>query len=179
MDASPESRLRPTACVRTTARQRDDSDAYRLVYMPRLADAVHVLHALQKKVQATLKTGHQVGKSSALPSSKVTMSKTTARTDRFDSAWDALADSTEDAANLKMRADFMRKIAAVGSSYRYRHFRRGSGVQRPNRGHCRKRDSGRRSLRELSRHDGWDHGVESHTLPCGDLCCGRAAEDPF
>lgn len=99
--------------MRTTARQRDDSDAYRLVYMPRLADAVHVLHALQKKVQATLKTGHQVGKSSALPSSKVTMSKTTARTDRFDSAWDALADSTEDAANLKMRADLMRKIAAL------------------------------------------------------------------
>ncbi|QOW25685.1 XRE family transcriptional regulator [Lysobacter sp. H23M47] len=41
------------------------------------------------------------------------MSKTTARTDRFDSAWDALADSTEDAANLKMRADLMRKIAAL------------------------------------------------------------------
>lgn len=41
------------------------------------------------------------------------MSKTTARTDRFDSAWDALADSTEDTANLKMRADLMRKIAAL------------------------------------------------------------------
>ncbi|MCC4594575.1 XRE family transcriptional regulator [Xanthomonas campestris pv. phormiicola] len=37
------------------------------------------------------------------------MSKT--KTDRFTSVWDALADTTEEAANLKVRAELMRKIA--------------------------------------------------------------------
>lgn len=41
------------------------------------------------------------------------MSKTTAKTDRFASVWDALADSAEEAANLKVRAELMRKIAAL------------------------------------------------------------------
>jgi predicted XRE-type DNA-binding protein len=39
------------------------------------------------------------------------MSKT--RTKRFASVWDALADSAEEAANLKVRAELMRKIAAL------------------------------------------------------------------
>ena len=34
-------------------RVRDESGAYRLIYMARLADAVYVLHAFQKKTQAT------------------------------------------------------------------------------------------------------------------------------
>ena len=33
--------------------------------------------------------------------------------ERFASVWDALADTAEEAANLKMRAELMRKIAAL------------------------------------------------------------------
>lgn len=33
----------------------DDSGTYRVIYMARLADAVYVLHAFQKKTQATAK----------------------------------------------------------------------------------------------------------------------------
>mgnify|MGYP000962785758 FL=1 len=36
-------------------RVRDDSGAYRVIYTARLADAVYVLHAFQKKAQATSK----------------------------------------------------------------------------------------------------------------------------
>ena len=36
-------------------RVRDDSGIYRVIYTARLADAVYVLHAFQKKTQATSK----------------------------------------------------------------------------------------------------------------------------
>ena len=36
-------------------RVRDDSGAYRVIYTARLADAIYVLHAFQKKTQATAK----------------------------------------------------------------------------------------------------------------------------
>jgi phage-related protein len=36
-------------------RVSDDSDAYRVIYVARRADAVYVLHAFQKKTQATPK----------------------------------------------------------------------------------------------------------------------------
>ncbi len=36
-------------------RLRDDSGIYRIIYTARLADAVYVLHAFQKKSQATAK----------------------------------------------------------------------------------------------------------------------------
>ena len=36
-------------------RVRDETGAYRVVYTARLAEAVHVLHAIQKKTQATSK----------------------------------------------------------------------------------------------------------------------------
>ena len=39
------------------------------------------------------------------------MSKT--ETERFASVWDALADTAEEAANLKVRAELMRKIAVL------------------------------------------------------------------
>lgn len=39
------------------------------------------------------------------------MSKT--KIERFTSVWDALADTAEEAANLKLRAELMRKIAAL------------------------------------------------------------------
>ena len=36
-------------------RVRDDTGAYRVIYTARLADAIYVLHAFQKKTQATSK----------------------------------------------------------------------------------------------------------------------------
>ncbi|MCC4594574.1 type II toxin-antitoxin system RelE/ParE family toxin [Xanthomonas campestris pv. phormiicola] len=36
-------------------RVRDETGAYRVIYMARLTDAVYVLHAFQKKTQATSK----------------------------------------------------------------------------------------------------------------------------
>ena len=36
-------------------RIRDDTGAYRVIYTARLADAIYVLHAFQKKTQATSK----------------------------------------------------------------------------------------------------------------------------
>ena len=36
-------------------RERDDAGAFRVIYTARLADAVYVLHAFQKKTQSTAK----------------------------------------------------------------------------------------------------------------------------
>lgn len=41
------------------------------------------------------------------------MSNTTTNPDRFASVWDALSDTAEEAANLKVRAELMRKIATL------------------------------------------------------------------
>lgn len=43
-------------------RIRDDTGAYRVVYTTRLADAVYVLHAFQKKTQATSKRDIELAK---------------------------------------------------------------------------------------------------------------------
>lgn len=43
-------------------RVRDDTGAYRVIYTARLADAVYVLHAFQKKAQATSKRDIELAK---------------------------------------------------------------------------------------------------------------------
>ncbi|MCD9047858.1 type II toxin-antitoxin system RelE/ParE family toxin [Luteimonas sp. MHLX1A] len=43
-------------------RVRDDSGTYRVIYTARLADAVYVLHAFQKKTQATSKRDIELAK---------------------------------------------------------------------------------------------------------------------
>ena len=43
-------------------RIRDDSGSYRVVYTARLADTVYVLHAFQKKTQATAKRDVELAK---------------------------------------------------------------------------------------------------------------------
>lgn len=43
-------------------RVRDDSGVYRVIYTARLADAVYVLHAFQKKTQATSKRDIELAK---------------------------------------------------------------------------------------------------------------------
>jgi phage-related protein len=42
--------------------QPDDSGAYRVIFTARLADAVYVLHAFQKKTQATSKRDIELAK---------------------------------------------------------------------------------------------------------------------
>lgn len=41
----------------------DDSGTYRVIYTARLADAIYVLHAFQKKTQATAKRDTELAKS--------------------------------------------------------------------------------------------------------------------
>jgi len=43
-------------------RVRDDSGSYRVIYIARLPDAVYVLHAFQKKTQATAKRDIELAK---------------------------------------------------------------------------------------------------------------------
>ena len=43
-------------------RVRDDTGAFRVIYTARLADAVYVLHAFQKKTQATSKRDIELAK---------------------------------------------------------------------------------------------------------------------
>ena len=43
-------------------RVRDDTGAYRVIYTARLADAVYVLHAFQKKTQATSRRDIELAK---------------------------------------------------------------------------------------------------------------------
>ena len=43
-------------------RVRDDSGAYRVIYTARLADAVYVLHAFQKKTRATSKRDIEIAR---------------------------------------------------------------------------------------------------------------------
>lgn len=43
-------------------RVRDDSGAYRVIFTARLADSVYVLHAFQKKTQATSKRDIELAK---------------------------------------------------------------------------------------------------------------------
>ena len=43
-------------------RLRNDSGAYRVIYTARLSDAVHVLHAFQKKTQRTSKHDIELAK---------------------------------------------------------------------------------------------------------------------
>ena len=43
-------------------RVRDDTGAYRVIYTARLADAIYVLHAFQKKTQATSRRDIELAK---------------------------------------------------------------------------------------------------------------------
>jgi phage-related protein/predicted XRE-type DNA-binding protein len=91
-------------------RIRDESGAYRVIYMARLADAVYVLHAFQTKTQATSKRDIDLAKHEVQSARRETQMKQPAK---YDNVWDALADTPEEAANLRARAELMRQIAAI------------------------------------------------------------------
>lgn len=52
-DWKPMSVVGPGACE---IRVKDDSGAFRVIYVARFAEAVYVLHAFQKKTQRTART---------------------------------------------------------------------------------------------------------------------------
>ncbi len=95
-------------------RVSDDSGAYRVIYVAKRADAVYVLHAFQKKTQATpkphLRKDYRCGeKTICATAERCEMSKP----ESYLSVWDAIADTPEQAANLRARAELMQKITAI------------------------------------------------------------------
>ena len=91
-------------------RVRDHTGAYRLIYIARLAEAVYVLHAFPKKRLKPRPAG-----TSLLPrkSGPIDERKNMSEIESFDSVWDAIADTPEQAANLRTRAELMQQIAAI------------------------------------------------------------------
>lgn len=90
----------------------NDLGAYRVIYTARMSDAVYVLHAFQKKTQATSKRDIDTAKerfAQLIERSKMNEIET----ESYVSVWDAIADTPEQAANLRTRAELMQKIAAI------------------------------------------------------------------
>ena len=73
----------------------DESGSYRVIYAARLSDAVYVLHAFP--VRRT-----DEGREMKKP-----------KVETYASVWDAIADTPEEAANLRVRSDLMREITAI------------------------------------------------------------------
>ncbi len=67
-------------------RVTDDTGAYRLIYVARRAEAVYVLHAVERWEMS--------------------------KPESYASVWDAIADTPGQAANLRARAELMQQIAA-------------------------------------------------------------------
>jgi phage-related protein/predicted XRE-type DNA-binding protein len=91
-------------------RIRDDSGIYRVIYIARFADAVFVLHAFEKKKQRTSRRDIENCESSIQGNDeepKMTRPKV------YASVWDALADTPEQAANLRARAELMQQITSI------------------------------------------------------------------
>lgn len=87
----------------------DDSGTYRVIYTARLADAVYVLHAFQKKTQATARRDVELARKRYRPDRRCRMSNV----ETFSSVWDAVADTPAQAANFQARAELMRQIAEI------------------------------------------------------------------
>ena len=97
-------------------RIRDDSGIYRVIYTARFADAVLVLHAFEKKTQRASQRDIEIAKVRFRENDegpKMTRPKV------YASVWDALADTPEQAANLRARADLMQQIAAIVKKNRW------------------------------------------------------------
>jgi phage-related protein/predicted XRE-type DNA-binding protein len=102
----------------------DDTGTYRVVYTARLKDVVVVLHAFQKKTEATSKGDIEPARSrwaqlmqerwmKTVKTAKAARSPKAAAIDTYASVWDAIADTPEQAANLQARSELMRQIAAL------------------------------------------------------------------
>jgi predicted XRE-type DNA-binding protein len=74
-----------------------------VIYIATFADAVHVLHAFEKKSQKTAPRSGACGGAPAAVEARIGMTKK--RT--FANVWDALEDSPEEAATMTMRSNIM------------------------------------------------------------------------
>ena len=90
-------------------RVTDESGAYRVIYVARRAEAVYVLHAFQKKTQATSRRYRNRQKAIRANFERWKMRKP----ESYASVWDAIADTQGEAANLRARAELMQQIAAL------------------------------------------------------------------
>ena len=88
----------------------DEAGAFRIIYTARLADAVYVLHAFQKKTQATPTRDIAIAKARF---AELMGSQKMKKTDTYLSVWDALADTPQQSANLRARAELMRQISEL------------------------------------------------------------------
>ncbi len=89
-------------------RVSEPSGAYRVIYLARRAEAVYVLHAFQKKTQATARNDLAIAKAAL---SNAAGRRDMKEPEMYASVWDAIADTPEQAANLRSRAELMQKIA--------------------------------------------------------------------
>jgi len=90
-------------------RVSETSGAYRVIYLARRAEAVYVLHAFQKKTQATSRKDLAICEGSIRA---VDGREDMRKAESYASVWDAIADTPEQAANLRARAELMQKIVA-------------------------------------------------------------------
>jgi len=89
-------------------RVRDASGAFRVIYVATLPDAVFVLHAFQKKSEATSKRDLEIAMARFKELEGPAMKE-----QRFKSVWDAIESSPAEAANMKARSDVLIAIRKV------------------------------------------------------------------
>ena len=88
----------------------DDQGTYRVIYTAKMRDSVYVLHAFQKKTRTTTFREIAIARKRFLENyERHSMTKPRA----FTSVWDAIADTPDEAANLRARAELMQQIAAI------------------------------------------------------------------
>lgn len=84
-------------------RIREALGAFRIIYLAALEDRVLVLHAFKKKTQTTSKKDLDL----AAPE---TMEGRTMNVEIYENVWDVLADTEQEAANLKARSALLYEI---------------------------------------------------------------------
>ena len=87
----------------------DESGTYRVVYTARFQETVFVLHAFQKKTEQTAQSDIDRAKSRYKQIKEGQMENV----ETFSTAWDALADTPAEAANLQARAELMLSITKI------------------------------------------------------------------
>jgi len=85
----------------------DDSGIYRVIYTARLADAVYVLHTFQKKMPATAKSDIELASKRY---AELIKGNQWLLLNLLAALWDAIADTPEQAANLRARAELMQQM---------------------------------------------------------------------
>jgi phage-related protein/predicted XRE-type DNA-binding protein len=85
-------------------RIHDATGAYRVIYIATFSDAIHVLHAFEKKTQKTAPS--RPGACNGTPAADQARIGMT-RTSTFANVWDAIEDSPEEAATMTMRSNVM------------------------------------------------------------------------